>query len=187
LPFNRDHVVPTRKHLGGAPIAIAQESRLNRPPHRQPSDAGDHMPPQTMNDSKTGFFEEIEHTADLALRCGGPDLESLFRSAARGMYHLLGATSRGADAEIRHQIRLAADDVEGLLVDWLGELAYLAEDRGLVFKRISFATLSETRLVALLVGEHAAHIDTLVKAVTYHQLKVERSHEGFTATVVFDV
>jgi SHS2 domain-containing protein len=149
--------------------------------------AGDRVPANAMNKSDTGYFEEIEHTADLSLRCGGPDLESLFRNAARGMYHLMGATSKGVNTETRHAINLAAEDVESLLVDWLGELAYLAESRGIVFEEMTFESLSPTRLEAMLVGGPTAHMGTLVKAVTYHQLKVERSEGGFTATVVFDV
>ena len=140
-----------------------------------------------MNEPDTGFFEEIEHTADLALRCGGPDLASLFRSAARGMYHLMGVEAQGLKADNQHRIRLAAEDVESLLVDWLGELAYLAEAQGLVFEGMTFETLSATRLEAVLEGGAVPHIDTLIKAVTYHQLKVENSGEGLTATVVFDV
>ena len=140
-----------------------------------------------MSDPNIGFFKEIEHTADLALRCGGPDLESLFRSAARGMYHLMGAAAQDLDTEVCRKVHLAADDVESLLVDWLGELAYLAESRYLVFPEMTFETLSANRLEAMLVGGRTSHIDTLVKAVTYHRLRVERSEEGFAATVVFDV
>ena len=140
-----------------------------------------------MNEPDTGFFEEIEHTADLALRCGGPDLEALFRNAARGMYHLMGVETRELAAATRHRICLAAEDVEGLLVDWLGELAYLAETQSLVFEEMTFETLSATRLKADLVGKRTPRIDTLIKAVTYHQLKVARSDGGFTATVIFDV
>ena len=47
-----------------------------------------------MTDPDGGFYEEIEHTADLALRCGGPTWISFFRSAARGMYHLMGSEGR---------------------------------------------------------------------------------------------
>jgi SHS2 domain-containing protein len=140
-----------------------------------------------MNEPDIGFFEEIEHTADLALRCGGPDLEALFRSAARGMYHLMGVESLGPDTGTRHKVRLAAEDVESLLVGWLGELAYLAEAQSLVFQEMTFELLSATRLEAELVGKRASRIDTLIKAVTYHQLKVARSDGGFTATVVLDV
>lgn len=145
------------------------------------------MPPRTTSDPETGFFEEVEHTADLALRCGGPDLEGLFRSAARGMYHLMGVGTQKLKTDTRHRIRLSSADVEGLLVDWLGELAYLVEARGLIFQGMAFETLSATRLEAMLVGGRASRIETQVKAVTYHQLKVETSEAGFAAIVVFDV
>jgi SHS2 domain-containing protein len=78
-------------------------------------------------------------------------------------------------------------DVEGLLVDWLGELAYQAETQGLVFEGMTFETLSATRLEAVLEGGTVLQIETLIKAVTYHQLKVENTSRGYSATVVFDV
>ncbi len=129
--------IQTDGHIGGRPRQLLQE-------------AGDGVPSRTMNEPDTGFFEEIEHTADLALRCGGPDLASLFRSAARGMYHLMGVEAQELKADNQHRIRLEAEDVESLLVDWLGELAYLAEARGLIFEGMTFETLSATRLEAML-------------------------------------
>lgn len=140
-----------------------------------------------MNDPNSGFFEEIEHTADLSLRCGGPDLAHLFRNAARGMYHLMGVEKRSPQTKARHSVALAALDVESLLVDWLSELAYLAETRSMVFDVMVFESLSATRLQAELTGSRAARIETLIKAVTFHRLEVEQSAEGFMATVVFDV
>lgn len=133
-----------------------------------------------------GFFEEIEHTADVALRCGGPDRASLFRGAARGMYHLMGIGEMRSPA-VEQTVSLEAMDMEGLLVDWLGELAYLAEARGLVFVEMTFRTLSATRLEAVLAGGRVDGFDLAIKAVTYHRLKVEQTRQGYTATVVFDV
>lgn len=145
--------------------------------------------PRTVSEagSRGGFFEEIAHTADVALRCGGPDLEALFRSAARGLYHLMGTASGGADTPLSHALSLAAEDVEGLLVEWLGELAYLVESKGLVFEAMAFDALSATGLEARLTGRSVEGTDRLIKAVTYHGLKVERTPEGVAATVVFDV
>lgn len=134
-----------------------------------------------------GFYEEVEHTADLALRCGGPDLISLFRNAARGMYHLMGADHPPGRATEERAISLEAADMEGLLVDWLGELAYLAETGGLVFSRMAFNTLTATRLEAVLGGGRVQRLAVAIKAVTYHQLNVLKTREGYTATVVFDV
>lgn len=134
-----------------------------------------------------GFFEEIEHTADVALRCGGPDRASLFRGAARGMYHLMGIGEVALSPAVEQTVSLAAMDIEGLLVDWLGELAYLAETRGLVFTGMTFRTLTATRLEAVLAGGQVDGFDLAIKAVTYHRLKVEQTRQGYTATVVFDV
>lgn len=134
-----------------------------------------------------GFFEEVEHTADLALRCGGPDLPSLFRAAARGMYRLMGTGGEEHPEGQRQVLSLQAPDVETLLVDWLGELAYLAETRGRVFREMTFASLTTTRLEAVLSGGRVARLETVIKAVTYHDLRVTHTGQGYTATVVFDV
>jgi len=134
-----------------------------------------------------GFYEEIEHTADLALRCGGPDLDTFFRSAAMGMYHLMGIGKTPADGTLTKTVALDAMDMESLLVDWLGELAYLAETENLVFGTIQFQTLSATRIEAVLTGSRVSRIDKVIKAVTFHQLEIQKTHEGYAATVVFDV
>ena len=137
--------------------------------------------------SNGGFYEEIEHTADLSLRFGGPDLESFFSSAARGMYHLLDAEAPPSDATEQKTLSLEAMDIESLLVDWLGELAYLAETAGLVFEKMIFKTLSTTRIEALLTGSRMHRIEKVIKAVTYHNLNVMKTDDGYVATVVFDV
>ena len=134
-----------------------------------------------------GFYEEIEHTADLALRCGGPDLDTFFRSAAMGMYHLMGIGKMPAKATETRTVTLDAMDRESLLVDWLGELAYLAETQNLMFGTIQFQTLSATRIEAVLTGSRVSHIEKVIKAVTYHNLTIQKTQEGYAATVVFDV
>lgn len=134
-----------------------------------------------------GFYEEIEHTADLALRCGGPDLAALFRSAALGMYRLMGAQEAVPPSGATDRVSLAAPDTESLLVDWLGELAYRAEARGQIFRDITFEALTATRLEAVLRGGAAERLETVIKAVTYHGLEVTETRQGYAATVVFDV
>jgi protein archease len=133
------------------------------------------------------YYKEIEHTADQALECGGPDLRTFFRSAAMGMYHLMGTGDAPAKATETKTVSLKAIDLEGLLVDWLGELAYLAETTGVVFGTMEFKTLSDTCLEAVMTGSRAHRLDKIIKAVTYHDLKIKKTPEGYTTTVVFDV
>lgn len=134
-----------------------------------------------------GFHEEIEHTADLALRCGGPDLASFFRSAALGTYRLMGIVKAPGASREETTVALDAPDIETLLVDWLSELTYLAESKNRVFEEMHFETLTATQLKVRLGGAQIQHLETAIKAVTYHHLEVTRTSEGYTATVVFDV
>lgn len=134
-----------------------------------------------------GFFEEIEHTADLALKCGGTDLASFFRSAALGTYRLMGVVKAPGVSREETTVALDAPDIESLLVDWLSELTYLAEAQNRVFEEIRFEILTGTQLQARLGGGEIQRLETAIKAVTYHHLEVAKTSEGYSATVVFDV
>ncbi|MFZ7128188.1 MAG: archease [Desulfobacterales bacterium] len=132
-------------------------------------------------------YEEIEHTADYAIRAEGEDLAELFRSAALGMNSLIAPHPVHGGMEVAVPIKLEGMDVEGLLVDWLGELAYLAESRSMLFHRFEFEEISERRLKATLYGRTVDSIRKHIKAVTYHNLEVRETDTGLEATVVFDV
>lgn len=130
-------------------------------------------------------FREIEHTADWSLQVWGASMSELFVDAARGMYSLLQATPSARD--IARAIDLSADDYESLLVAWLQELLYLTETDGLVFDYFRMRDPSSTRLQADVRGGPAAHMEKVIKAVTYHELAIRTTPQGVEATIVFDV
>jgi SHS2 domain-containing protein len=132
-------------------------------------------------------FEVVEHTADWSLRIYGRDLGQLFTNAALGMASLLVADLSLLASDEERQLDLAAFDAETLLVDWLGELAYLAEDELLVFHQFELHDVSDKRLSAVIRGGRAERLVKHIKAVTYHNLEIERTDAGLTATIVFDV
>ena len=88
-------------------------------------------------------------------------------------------------------IRVTAPDREALLVNWLNELIYLFEAKGILFHRFEITDITDTELKATAYGEKinlAKHeLKTQVKAATYHQLKIERNEAGWKALVIFDV
>ena len=71
-------------------------------------------------------FEELEHTADAAIRVWGCDLAELFAHAAHGLAAQLAEEPNQIEPSIERRITLDAYDVETLLVAWLGELLYLS-------------------------------------------------------------
>lgn len=132
-------------------------------------------------------FEIVDHTADWALRVTAPDLRSLFLYAAQGMSSLLTREPELVPDEVQRTIALEAHDAESLLVEWLGELAYLAEMEGLVMRDFDIETLSPMALRATVRGGRAAELDKHIKAVTYHNLAIEQTPTGLQVTIVFDV
>ena len=131
-------------------------------------------------------FEEIEHTSDIALRAWGSDLGELFANAARGMTHLI-ADSGEVTCSIEHRVELAGCDAETLLVAWLGELLYLIERDGVIFADFEMEEVTNTHLRALVRGGPPRVLLRHIKAVTFSELGILRSSEGFEVTVVFDV
>ena len=133
-------------------------------------------------------FEEIEHTADWALRVRGRDLSDLLRNAARGMTSLMVADHPAAIPLTRQeQIDLDAYDAESLLVNWLSELAYWAETEGLVFGEFNLSRVTATHLQAVVHGGHVSTLQKHIKAVTYHNLQITTTTQGMEVTIVFDV
>ncbi|MFN2187250.1 MAG: archease [Candidatus Promineifilaceae bacterium] len=142
--------------------------------------------PQKQPDNLTGY-EIVEHTADWALRFWGRNLEELFTAAAIGMTRLMVADTSSLSLDVKREIELEAFDTETLLVDWLSELAYLAEDEGLVFRQFELKIRGTFRLSASVLGGKAEELVKHIKAVTYHDLDIKKGDCGLEATVVFDV
>ena len=131
-------------------------------------------------------FEEIEHTADVAIRVRGHDLAELFANAAYGLAHQM-AEVTSVSLVREEALDLQAQDLETLLVTWLGELLYLNERDGIVYTRFDIHELTPTRLRAVARGGPASERRRYVKAVTFSDLHIARTHDGYETTVVFDV
>lgn len=134
-------------------------------------------------------FEEIEHTADWAIRVRAGDLPGLFLAAAEGMFALL-TDLKQVTIDRRFEIELRAIDVETLLIDWLNELLYLAEQHGIVFVEFAIADLrveAGAQLRAQAGGGRPAELLKVIKAATFSGLSIQPIESGFQAELVFDV
>ncbi len=132
-------------------------------------------------------FEEVDHTADNALKIVGSNLAELLINGARGMNSLMTIGSESDAPSEEKNVELEAVDSESLLVEWLSELAFWAETDSLVFDDFELRRVSPTRLTATIRGRRVDRIEKHIKAVTYHNLKIVPTAEGLTAVVVFDV
>jgi SHS2 domain-containing protein len=133
-------------------------------------------------------YELIEHTADMGLKAYGGTLAEAFANAAYGMFSIIAELDKVKEVEIR-RVEVDADDIEGLLFEWLNSLLYYFDVEGLIFKEFDILELSEKHLAAACRGEKydpARHrLKIGVKSATYHMLEVDP--EKNRVQVIFDV
>ena len=139
-------------------------------------------------------YEYLEHTADAKFRAYGNTLEEVFENAALAMFNVMIDTKK-VSGEMAREICLNSPDLESLLVDWLSELLYIFEVDEVVFRKFRVEEIREVdggySIKARAFGERferGSHpFETDIKAVTYNQLEVSKTEEGWEAQVVVDI
>lgn len=131
-----------------------------------------------------GSYEIIEHTADIGIRASGADLAELLEQTALALADIEGARAAGPGEPA--VVSVQAPDPGALLVDWLNELIYLFEVRGLLASVVvrSASEQAAEAEVTLVPGRPGG---LAVKAATYHRLSVARSGQGWVTEVYLDV
>lgn len=106
--------------------------------------------------------------------------------AADGMIGLM-QVEREPGLGRRRSLRLKAPDAESLLVAWLEELVVTMEMAPVTFGEFDVRTSGNTSLEAEFTEWPRAGLKKMIKAVTFHDLKVAAGPDGWRTTVVFDV
>jgi len=135
-------------------------------------------------------YEQIPHTADIAIRAYGKDLRELFVNAAYGMFDII-ADLEGLKSSVSISVNLEAPTTEDLLIAWLDELLYNFYTKDIIFFEFDIISIGENRVTAKVHGRHVGQnknrLKTEIKAATYHDLKVTKNPEGYSVDIVFDV
>jgi SHS2 domain-containing protein len=135
-------------------------------------------------------FRILEHTADVGFEAFGSTREEAFVNAARALIYLI-VDLEAIDPREEVSVQLQGTDPESLLVNWLSELLYLHDAEGWLFRDFEILNLQDDSLSALARGEkfrRSRHqTKLLVKAITYHQLTLERTPEGWRTQVYVDI
>ncbi|WP_458205353.1 archease [Haladaptatus sp. NG-SE-30] len=139
-------------------------------------------------------FALREHTADVAVEATGDSLSAVFAAVADGMAAAM--CDEIPDEGERFDVEVRAEGREALLFDYLDELIYQRDVRGVlpVDNEVTIDepnvhdadgewTITGTARGVPLTGLGAREI----KAVTYSEMTVEETPEGWRAYVVLDV
>jgi SHS2 domain-containing protein len=137
-------------------------------------------------------YRILPHTADGKFQAFGQTLEEAFGNAALAMVSLMWDWST-VEPKVRHFVHVTGADREQLLVKFLSEVIYLLDARQFLLGKVDGLRIRPQfdgfSLEAVLGGESLLPRHELfgdVKAVTYHDLKIEEC-DGFTVQVVVDM
>lgn len=135
-------------------------------------------------------YEIVEHPADVGFRAYGGTLEELFKNAAEAMMSL-GCALESIEARECREVAARGENLEALLYDWLTEILAIADAEQIVFHRAEVKEVVGGKARGIAYGEKfdksRHHAGTYIKAVTYHQLQVEQTADGWRAQVFLDV
>lgn len=141
-------------------------------------------------------FEIIDISGDVGLRAFGKSPKDAFRNAAIGMFSLITDIEDVKEEKIIN-ISVESSSLERLLVSWLNELIFHFDTYGFLGKKVLITEFTSDenqqihKLKASVSGEefdpqrHESRL--LIKAATYHMLKVEKKNSEWEINVIFDI
>ncbi len=135
-------------------------------------------------------FELLDHIADIRVRVFGQNPNELFANAAYAMFSVIADLSNVAPVS-KKKVEVSAKNLEDLLVQWLSDLLFFLETQQFIASQIKVIDMNATKLTAELYGERLDltkhEFRTEIKAVTYHQLKIEKVNDHWIAEIIFDI
>ncbi|HEY9420890.1 MAG TPA: archease [Thermoanaerobaculia bacterium] len=142
---------------------------------------------EPLQTTDTRWHRWVDHTSEVQLEVGGESPAALAAEAGRalGLMLLRGAAPEPSGPS--RTLEVSSADQEALLVDWLNEIVFLAEVDLWVAIDFDILESSPTHLKASARGVPVEEPPALVKAATFHGLRVEEGDGGFQAEVIFDV
>ncbi len=150
-------------------------------------------------------FDVIDISGDAGIRVYGDTIEGLFVAAAEGMYSLVTDLD---DVRLVREVlfHVKSHSLEGLLVSWLNELIFYFDTYGFIGKEIVITEIIPSVTVppqegGLEEGEYALKGTVygedfdperhdrrlLIKAATYHQLRISKEDGLWSANIIFDI
>ncbi|MDO8746233.1 MAG: archease [Thermodesulfovibrionales bacterium] len=138
-------------------------------------------------------FEIIDISGDVGIKAFGGSIEEVFKNSAIGMYSLI-TDLEGVKGDKNISISVESNSLEGLLVSWLNELIFHFDAYGFIGKKIEITALSSQPSAFIKASVSGEEFDTerherklLIKAATYHRLKVEEVRDIWEADIIFDI
>ena len=131
-------------------------------------------------------YKFLEHRSDIIVLGKNSTFESAFVDVASAMFTQMG--SEHAKEKDSFELQFSAPNKEQLVVQILSEIIAECETIPFVPKRMEVVTFDEKKLALLIrVYGEKKPAQNIIKAVTYHEIRVEKKGTDWEIQVLFDI
>jgi len=132
------------------------------------------------------FIKDL--TSDVLFEAYGRTPKELFENAAKALFSVICQVEKVKPAK-ELTVEVKGKDIKELMFNWLQELISLVDIEGMFFSRFVVEKINDKSLKARIYGEPLSPEkgETVVKAVTYYKFNVEKTAEGYKATISLDI
>lgn len=128
--------------------------------------------------------------SELAVRIAGNSQADLFANSAFALFDVMTDVEK---VELKEQLPLEVEgiDRDDLMVNWMRELLYLYQGSGYLLKEFQIREVKDTLVKAEVGGEKIDpdrhEIKMEITAVAYHQSRMQKTGDQWTAQLIFEV
>lgn len=132
-------------------------------------------------------FQE-QTTSDVTFEAYGKDLKELFINAAEALSTMICQPEK-IDPTEEIEIEVEGINVQDLMFNWLQNIIAEVDIEEIFLTRFEMIEIDEKHLKAKAFGEPITPEkgETVVKSVTYHDYRLEKTPEGYMVRVTLDI
>lgn len=130
-------------------------------------------------------------TSDVMFKAYAKNLEELIENSGKALFSIVCDIDKVKEDKVL-MLEVEGGDEEELVYNWLSELLTVIDTENMFFSKfrvLEFDEGQEYKIRVECFGEEIREelILTVAKAVTYYKYSVEKTNEGWVATVVLDI
>jgi SHS2 domain-containing protein len=130
-------------------------------------------------------FTQLEHTADIKFQVSGDSINDIFENTTLALASYL--SDKKISPKKSKIINVSGQDTESLLYKFIEELLYLIDAEHFITGKAK-VSVQGYNLKAELFGDDSKNYEiNQVKAATYAEMEIKKSHNGIKAIFVIDV
>jgi SHS2 domain-containing protein len=135
-------------------------------------------------------YRLMTRQSELAVRIVGNSQADLFANSAFALFDVMTDLEK---IEVKERLPLEVEGVDrdDLMVNWMRELLYLYQGSGYLLKEFQIREVKDTLVKADVCGEKIDpdrhDMKKEITAVAYHQSRMEKTGNQWTAQLIFEV